>query len=202
MNRNICVYSSSSCAIDRKYFEAAEELGRMIAQRGDTLLYGAGMTGLMGAMATSAKNCGGRITGVIPDVLNQKGIVYEGCNELIITGDLRERKALLDSKADAFIAMPGGFGTMEELMEIITLKQLKYHEKPIVIMNIGDYYRKLLDHFGTVIDERFARAECTELYYVVSNATEALDYIDTYKPPCFSERWLTHTGTHTAEPEI
>ena len=121
MNKVICVYSSSSCAIDEKYFQVAAELGREIALRQDTTLYGGGLLGLMGAVAKAAQEHRGKVIGVIPEALNVEGVVYENCDELIVTDTLRERKAVMDSRSDAFIALPGGYGTLEELLEIITL---------------------------------------------------------------------------------
>lgn len=122
MNKVICVFSSSSNTIDQAYFSAADELGREIAIRGSTLLFGGGLTGLMGACARAVHSQGGRVVGVIPEALNEKGIVYDGCDELIVASDMRERKAQMDARSNAFIALPGGFGTIEEVMEIITLK--------------------------------------------------------------------------------
>ena len=191
MNKTICVYSSSSCAIDKKYFEAAEALGKEIALRGDILLYGAGHVGLMGATAISVHKHGGKVVGIIPKALNQKGIVYEGCDELIITEGMRERKALMDEKSDAFIALPGGYGTLEELLEIITLKQLKYHNKPIVILNLYNFYGNLFNQFELIINERFAKPECSSLYHITDSISGALEYIDSYKPVEIGQKWLT-----------
>ena len=129
MDKVICVYSSSSDSIDEVYFKKASELGSAIATNKDALLFGGGMRGLMGVTAKATHLNGGRVIGVIPEALNQKGVVYETCDELIITKGMRERKAIMDERSDAFIALPGGYGTFEELLEIITLKQLKYHRK-------------------------------------------------------------------------
>jgi uncharacterized protein (TIGR00730 family) len=140
MNKVICVFSASSNTVDRVYFDAASRLGREIACRKDQFLFGGGLTGLMGECARAGHRHGGRVIGVIPEALNERGIVYESCDELVVTADMRTRKAAMDARSDAFIALPGGFGTIEEIMEIITLKQLRYHAKPIVILNIGGYY--------------------------------------------------------------
>lgn len=191
MNKVICVYSSSSCTIDQKYFAAADELGKEITLRKDTLLYGGGLTGLMGTIAKAVHNHKGKVIGVIPKALNVKGIVYETCDELVITEGMRERKAVMDSRSDAFVALPGGYGTLEELLEIITLKQLQYHEKAIVILNINGFYDQLLDQFDKIISQRFAKEDCRQLYYVTSSVSDALDYIDHYKPYEFNARWLT-----------
>ena len=98
----------------------------------------------------------------------------------------------MDERSDAFIALPGGYGTLEEILEIITLKQLKYHNKPIVILNINHFYDNLLDQFATFICQQFAKPECRELYFVTGDIAAALDYIDAYAPPVFEQRWLTN----------
>jgi len=190
MDKVICVYSSSSCTIDKAYFDAASELGREIASRNDIFLFGGGLTGLMGTCAKAVhQNCG-KVIGVIPDALNLEGIVYDRCDELVVTKDMRERKAIMDSRSDAFIALPGGYGTLEEILEIITLKQLRYHNKPIVILNINNFYGNLLQQFETIIKQNFAKNECRDLYHVTESIPSALDYIDTYTPPVL-DRWLT-----------
>ncbi len=191
MNKTICVYSSSSNTVDKVYFDAAFELGKEIALRGDYFLFGGGMTGLMGATAQGVHKNKGRVIGIIPKALNVKGIVYENCDELIETKGMRERKGLMDSKSDAFIALPGGYGTFEELLEIITLKQLRYHDKPIVILNINSYYEKLQELFEVCINQNFAKEDCRNLYYVTNNIREGLEYIDQYIPTVFSDKWLT-----------
>ncbi len=191
MDKVICVYSSSSSTIDPIYFEIATELGREIAAKKNTLLFGGGMLGLMGATATAVHKHGGKVIGVIPEALNQKGVVYETCDELIVTMEMRERKSIMDARSDAFIALPGGYGTLEELLEIITLKQLKYHNRPIVILNGNNYYAPLLKQFEEIIDLNFAKPECAMLYHVTSDVADALDYIDNYVPHVFKDKWLT-----------
>ena len=191
MNKVICVYSSSSNSIDPKYFEIAAGLGKEIAKNKDILLFGGGMRGLMGATATAVHSLGGKVIGVIPEALNQKGVVYETCDELIVTKDMRERKSIMDARSDAFIALPGGFGTLEELLEIITLKQLKYHKKPIVIINSNNFYDPMLKQFDLIIEQNFAKAESGLLYHITSDISDALEYIDNYKPPVIKDKWLT-----------
>lgn len=191
MNQTICVYSSSSTVIDQLYFDTARELGRAIASRGDELLYGGGMIGLMGAIADSVRENGGKVIGVIPKALDQPGIVDKNCHELIVTEGMRERKAIMDARSDAFIALPGGYGTLEELLEIITLKQLKYHNKPIVILNVNRFYDPLLAQFDSIVEKRFAKSESRDLYRVASSVAGALEYIDTYTPFRFGDKWLT-----------
>jgi cytokinin riboside 5'-monophosphate phosphoribohydrolase len=192
MSKIICVYSSSSCTVDDMYFEAAARLGQGIAMNGDTLLYGGGLIGLMGASAKAAHQYGGKVIGVIPEALNLKGVVYESCDKLIVTKDIRERKATMDSTSDAFVALPGGFGTLEEILEIISLKLLRYHNKPIVILNVNGFYDKLLEQFENIIAGRFAKEECRKLYFVSNNVEDVLSYIHSYVPPVFSDKWLTN----------
>lgn len=192
MNKTICVYSSSSCTVDNIYFEAASELGREIALKGDTMLFGGGLIGLMGASAKAIHQYGGKVIGVIPEALNVKGVVYESCDELVVTKGMRERKATMDSRSDAFIALPGGFGTLEEILEIISLKLLRYHNKPVVILNVNSFYEKLLEQFEVIINQQFAKQECSKLYYITDSVTSALEYIDSYIPPAFSDKWLTN----------
>jgi len=191
MGRVICVYASSSNSIDKKYTDIAARLGEAIARNGDTFLFGGGMRGLMGAAAMAVHRFGGRVVGIIPEALNLKGVVYEMCDELVVTKSLRESKAIMEERSDAFIALPGGFGTLEELLEIITLKQLKYHNKPIVILNCDRFYDALLDQFGHIMDLNFAKPESNLLYHVTSDVEDALKYIDTYKPFVFEDKWLT-----------
>lgn len=190
MARAICVYSSSSCAIDEKYFRAAAELGREMGKRKYELIFGAGTVGLMGATAKALHEEGGRVVGVIPEALNIKGIVYDTCDEIFVTKGLRERKAIMDERADAFIALPGGFGTLEELLEIITLKQLGYHDKPIVVLNVGGFYDDLVELFEKIIREKFAKPQSRNLYYVTGDVYDALNYIESYQGYTREDKWF------------
>jgi uncharacterized protein (TIGR00730 family) len=189
MNKVICVYSSSSRAIDRDYFKVAAELGRELALRRDTMLFGGGLLGLMGEVAKAVHQYQGKVIGVIPCALNIKGVVYENCDELIVTETMRERKAIMDSRSEAFIALPGGYGTLEELLEIITLKQLGYHQKPIVLLNTRGFFNKLLEQFEQIINERFAKPECRSLYFITDRVGDALQYIDHYQPETLGQKW-------------
>lgn len=191
MDKVICVYASSSNLIDDKYFDIAARLGEAIASNGDTLLFGGGIRGLMGAAAMAVHKHNGKVIGIIPEAMNLAGVVYETCDELIVTKSLRERKAIMDERSDAFIALPGGFGTIEELLEIITLKQLKYHNRPVVILNVNGYFDALLEQFRHIMNQRFAKPESSLLYYVTADVEDALEYIDTYEPIEFRDKWLT-----------
>jgi len=190
--KNICVYASSSCAVDAKYKRAARELGKLMGENGFSLVFGGGAVGLMGELAKSLNAQNGHVVGVIPKALNIDGIAYPECDDLIVTETLRERKAVMDEKSDAFIALPGGFGTLEEILEIITLKQLKYHNKPVVIINTGGFYDALIRQFGRIVDEMFARKESLALYSVAETPKDAIAYIKNYKAKEIAVKWLTH----------
>lgn len=151
----------------------------------------------MGATAKAVHKHRGRVIGVIPKALNVKGVVYETCDELIITEGMRERKAIMDTRSDAFIALPGGFGTLEEILEIITLKQLKYHNKPIVILNVNGFYNRLLMQFEEIIDQKFAKPESQGLYHITNTPNAALEYIDSNQPMVIKEKWLTDVETES-----
>ena len=183
MPLSICVYSSSSDHLDAVHYEAARGLGRLMAERHHALVYGGGNNGLMGAMALQMQSTGGgRIVGVIPIALKDGGYALESIDEMIVTDGMRDRKAVMEERADAFIALPGGFGTFEELLEVITLKQLRYHAKGIVILDVGGYYDPLLEQFERMFDQRFAKRKFAGLYHVSTDPAEALDYLEGYVP--------------------
>ena len=182
MIKNVCVYASSSSLVDDVYVEAATELGRAMAQRGWGLVFGAGADGLMGAAARGAAEAGGVTIGVVPEKMDVDGVVYGSCTELFVTRTLRERKALMEDKADAFIALPGGFGTFEELLEIIALRQLGYHRKPVAILNVNGYYDGLIAQFDKAVEQRFSGPGALSVFGVFGTVEETLDYIETYVP--------------------
>ncbi len=176
----ICVYSSSSDLIEDVYYKGAKELGRCIAGYNYKLVYGGGNIGLMAALARAVHENGGEVTGVIPEALKEKELAYENADKLIVTETMRERKEIMETSSDAFIALPGGFGTLEEIFEVLTLKQLHYHNKPIVFININNFFGKLFDLFEHIYSEGFADVKCKKLYYISSDAEEAVSYIDSY----------------------
>ena len=188
--RNICVYCSSSSVIAPIYFDAARELGACIAARGDTLVYGGADLGLMGAVARAVHEGGGRVVGIIPQMLQDHGIGYDLADEIVITSDLRERKAQMAAFADAFIALPGGIGTLEELLEILTLRQLQDHTKPIVLLNTNDYYAPLFALFEHLFRERFAKP-FGNLYHVAADVDRVFAYLDAYEPVLAPNKWFT-----------
>ena len=182
MIKNVCVYASSSRHLEDIYIDAATRVGQVLAQEGLGLVFGAGAEGLMGALARGASAHGGVTIGVVPEMMNVDGVIYDGCTELFVTRTMRERKAMLEEKADAFIALPGGFGTFEELLEIITLKQLGYHQKPIAVLNVNGYYDALIAQFDTAAVQRFAAPEALTLYGVFGEIGATMEYIKAYRP--------------------
>lgn len=140
---SICVYCGSRPGLDPAFLAAAQEVGHWIGQRGGQLVYGGGKNGLMGAVARAAKEAGARVLGVIPTALVDKEMANQDCDELIVVDTMHQRKALMAQHSDAFVAIPGGIGTFEELFEIWTWKQLGYHNKPVGILNTNGYYDAL-----------------------------------------------------------
>ena len=136
----------------------------------------------MGRVADGVSCAGGKITGVVPDYLDVDGAIFEKCTELIITETLRDRKRLMDEKSDAVVAMVGGVGTLEEFMEMLALKQLCRHNKPVVILNTNDYYHHLVKMLEEIIVQKFAKPASADLYYIAKTPAEAIDYIKNYKP--------------------
>ncbi len=190
MIKNVCVYASSSELLDEVYVNTAAELGRALAQRGIGLVYGAGGYGLMGATARGAREAGGSVIGVIPEKMDVDGVVFEGCTELFVTRTMRERKALMEDKSDAFIALPGGFGTFEEVLEIIALRLLMYHTKPVVILNINGFYDALVRQFDVAVEQKFASPKALKMFGVFSDIGEALEYIGNYQPEVYIKNEL------------
>lgn len=185
---NICVFGASSSTIDKTFIDRVEQLGRDIADRGHGLIYGAGASGLMGAVARGAYEKNGNIVGVVPDFFEEEdmgvdGRIFSKCTELIKTDSMRERKRIMEDRADAFIIVPGGIGTFEEFFEVFTLKQLERHNKAIAILNINGYYDAMLNMLDVAVEHKFLREACRLLYKVFTDENEMLDYIENYKAP-------------------
>ena len=180
--QNLAVYASSSDKIDPVFRDAARAMGHLIGERGYTLVYGAGSIGLMGVVARAVHERGGKVLGVIPEKLSAMEITYVEADELIVTTGMRDRKAIMEARADAFVAIPGGFGTLEELLEVLTLKQLDYHNKPIVILNTDGVYDGLLKQFDTLFDRGFIRRDHRDLYHVCAEPAGVFEYLDNYVP--------------------
>ena len=175
---NICVFGASSNDIDKAYIEAGEELGRAMAVRDHGLIFGGGQTGLMGAVVRGVMEGGGSSVGIAPAFFDLPGILFKDCTEFIFTETMRERKELMDQKADAFIMTPGGIGTMEEFFEIFTLKQLGRHSKPIGILNVNGYYDELISMLIHTAEKGFMDMKCMDLLCVAEDPAELLDKME------------------------
>ena len=187
---NICVFSSSSNAIADIYFEEAASLGKILGKNGYTLVNGGANVGLMEALARSANENGCKTIGIIPEMLKSRALVSKHADQVIITQSMMERKAKMREISDAFIALPGGFGTLEEILEVITLRQLSYHTKPIVIINTNNFYTWLIKQFEAAYKENFSKEIYRELYFVAENSAEAIEYIKNFKPYVTDSKWF------------
>ena len=182
MIKNVCVFASSCDYLEEIYYKEASEFGRLLAQAGYNMVYGGSSLGLMWACAEQVKNNGSKIIGVMPEKLHNLGVSTDECVELTITKGIRERKAKMDELSDAVVALPGGFGTLEELSEMIVQKQLGYNNKPIVLLNTNNFYDKLNDFYKEIINQKFAKANSKEFYYVAQTPQDAIDYLKNYVP--------------------
>lgn len=187
---NICVFSSSSNAISEKYFEAAEQLGCLIASGGHTLVNGGANVGLMEAVTLAVNKSGAKTIGVIPELMVNRSLESGNLHEVIVTKDMMERKAKMRELSDAFIALPGGFGTLEEILEVITLKQLLYHNKPIVFVNTNNFFDNLFKQFDISCEEQFAKDVSKKMYFVTESVEEAMEYIENYKEEVIDAKWF------------
>jgi uncharacterized protein (TIGR00730 family) len=183
--KNVCVYSASSTKIAPVYFAVAEELGHLLASKGINLINGAGSIGLMAATSNAALASGGTVTGVIPQFMVEQGWHHTGLTQLIETETMHERKRLMADMSDGVIALPGGCGTLEELLEIITWKQLGLYLKPIVVLNVDGYFNPLLEMLHKAIDENFMRPEHGNIWVVAETPEEAVQLL--YDTPVWSK---------------
>lgn len=174
---SVCVYSASSTKIDPVYFDAARELGTLLGQKRIRLINGAGNMGLMSAVADAAMEAGGEVTGVIPGFMVEQGWHHTGLTRLVEVDSMHERKKMMADLSDAIIALPGGCGTLEELLEVITWKQLGLYLNPIVILNIKGYYDPLLRMLATAVDENFMRRQHGDIWHVAATPLEAVSFI-------------------------
>ncbi len=191
---NICVYGASSDAIDKIYIEEGERLGAELAKRGHTLIFGGGAAGLMGAAARGAASYEGKIIGIAPSFFNVDGVLFDKCSEFIYTNTMRERKQKLEDLSDAFIMTAGGIGTYEEFFEILTLKQLDRHNKPIAVLNTNGYYTPMDNILKDAASNGFMREESLALYKMCNNINEIIDYIENYIPKEYDIDDMKHLG--------
>lgn len=188
MMKSICVYCASSMGNNPVYSQTAFELGETLAEYEIELIYGGAQVGLMGRLADGALSKNGKVTGIIPEFLKTKEIEHNGLSELILVKTMHERKALMQEKSDAFIALPGGFGTMEELFEILTWGQLDLHRKPIGILNVNGYYDALVALVESMISNGLLKLEYKKMLLISDSIEDLLSQMNLYEVP-FTTKW-------------
>jgi uncharacterized protein (TIGR00730 family) len=181
--RRICVYAGSNSGTDPAYAEAARELAALLAEREIGLVYGGGHVGLMGVLADTALEAGGEVIGVMPQALIDREIGHTGLTELRVVGSMHERKALMAELSDAFVAVPGGIGTLEELIEVYTWSQLGIHQKACGVLNVAGYYDHLAAFLDHAVQAGFLRPQHRAVLTVASRPGDLLDRLETYEPP-------------------
>ena len=175
---DICVFGAASSTIDAAYLRDGRELGSELARRGHTLIFGGGAGGLMGAVASGVTEAGGKCLGVVPSFLDVDGALYKNCTELIYTETMRDRKQTMEERSDAFVMTPGGIGTYEEFMEILTLRHLGRHEKPIAVLNTKGYFNGLNAMLQNAAVEGFLPEKDLRLYRCFDRPKDLLDYLE------------------------
>lgn len=183
--RRVCVFCGSSQDVSPRFFQAARAVGRGLAQRNIALVYGGGRAGLMGAVADAALEAGGQVLGVIPQKLDSVEQTHHGLTELFVVDSMRARKAMMAHLSNAFIALPGGFGTLEELFEVVTLTQLRYHDKPVGLLNVDGYYDAMLDFLRVAHIQGFIRPAHRDLIQVSDDLGDLLSKLSTCDLPDF-----------------
>ncbi|SFP68770.1 TIGR00730 family Rossman fold protein [Hymenobacter arizonensis] len=188
--KSIAVYCGSSAGTNPLYIAQAQALGAAMVANDLTLVYGGGRVGLMGTIADAVLAHGGRVVGVIPDFLADKELAHLGCTELHVVKSMHERKLLMADRADAFVAMPGGFGTLEELFEVLTWGQLGLHRKPVAVLNVDGYYDHLLLALDRMRDDQLLRSENRNQLLQSADPADLLVQLASYQPVQL-EKWLT-----------
>lgn len=176
-----CVFGASSRDLAQIYYDEAYAMGAALARRGHTIVFGGGTSGLMGAAARGAKSEGGRLIGVAPRFFDEPGILYEGCDEMIFTETMSERKKAMEDMSDAFVTLPGGIGTFEEFFEALTLKQLGRHAKAMAVLNTNGYYDAMETMLQRAVDEEFFTPDGKALYAVFTDVDRLAAYIESYE---------------------
>ena len=187
--KHVCVFCGSKVGANPLHAQTARHLGRELARRGLTLVYGGGRVGLMGEVAAATMAAGGAVVGVIPHALSDKEIAYNEATELIVVGTMHERKALMADKADAFVALPGGYGTCDELFEILTWAQLGIHRKPVAVLNAGGFFDPLLAWSDHMVREGFLKPKHRELLLVADTVGGLFDVLAAWTPPAPVVKW-------------
>lgn len=192
--RSLTVYCSSSSAVAQHFTDAALAAGRAIAEQYWSLIYGGNLVGMMKTLADACRAAGGRVIGITPKLLVDKGIHDTLCDELLVTACMRERKKLMEERGDGFLTLPGGLGTFEEIFEIIVGKQLGYHNKPIVLLNTAGYFDPLLAMIDHGIEQKFIKSASRNLFFVASDMEQAIQHFLTYFPPPLTDKWFRQDG--------
>lgn len=192
--KSVCVFCGSASGTNPLYAVAAREMGLELARRSLALVYGGGRIGLMGEVAVAAIDAGGDVIGVIPERLAAKEIAFERATELIVVNTMHTRKAIMADRADAFVALPGGFGTLEELFEVLTWAQLGIHAKPVGVLNVAGFFSPLLAWLDRAVDEGFLKRKHRDLVIVRESVGELLDALAAWTPPDLTEKWMTPAG--------
>lgn len=187
--RRICVFCGSNLGVKSAYEQAAQKLGKALAQSGIELVYGGGSVGLMGAIADATLAAGGRVMGVIPEVLMETETVHPDITQLYIVKSLHDRKALMTKLADAFIVLPGGYETVEALCEVLSWSQLNLHQKPLGLLNIDGYYDLLLTFFNQLVEQKFIKASDRSLILQAEEPRDLLELL-TLNHPVFFDQWM------------
>jgi len=187
---NICVFCSSSNAINDVYFNEAQKLGEIIGKGNHTLINGGANVGLMETVTISASKAGAKTVGIIPERMIGRSLASDNSHEVIITTDMMTRKEKMRDMSDAFIALPGGFGTLEEILEVMTLRQLSYHTKPIIFINTNNFFDHLFKQFEVSYVQQFAKDVYRKLYFEAKDSGEALEYIRNYKEVELDTKWF------------
>lgn len=188
---SICIYCGSADNLHSDYHDAARRMGAAVARRGWQLWYGAGSTGLMGAVADAALEAGGEVIGVIPEIFNTPTLAHARLTRLEVVESMHVRKNRLAMQADAFVALPGGFGTFEEFFEILTWSQIGLHKKPVGMLNVRGYYDSMLQMVKCALQEGFIYHEHKALFTCLDDVDALLDALENYQAPSGLERWLT-----------
>jgi len=188
--RRICVFCGASSGARPEYADATTEVARLLAADGIGVVYGGGGVGLMGVLADAVLAEGGEIIGVIPRALMDREIAHPGVTDMRVVGSMHERKALMAELADAFIALPGGIGTLEELFEVYTWAQLGLHHKPCALLNVEGYYDGVAGFLGHAVQERFLRVEHLEVLMVEREAEALIDRLRTFEPDAVLPKWI------------
>lgn len=190
MGKLLCVYCASSDRLDQKYYDGAAELGREMVAREWGLVYGGGKTGMMGCVARAVKQGGGKVIGVIPEFMKVKELAYDEADELVTVVTMRERKLLMESRAEAFVALPGGFGTLEEILEILTLRQLDVVRKPCVLFNQDGFYDPLLALFDRMVRDKFLKPSNLDVFRVARTVPEIFVKIEEAAEYVAESKWF------------